>query len=67
MGLNYFFYESFVKKAIQKNISTALTNTCIKKDVFICVNKRLNIRVQICEQVCSIVSGPLFSFPKKIA
>ena len=67
MGLNYFFYDSFVKKAIQKNISIALTNTCIKKDVFICVNKRLNICVQICEQVCSIVSGLLFSFPKKIA
>ena len=30
-----FFYDSIVKKAIQKNFYIALTNTCLNKDIFI--------------------------------
>ena len=47
MSLDSFAYESFVKKAIQKKNYIALTNTCINKDIFTCVNKLLNAQAQI--------------------
>ena len=39
------------------------TNTCINKDVFICVNKLLKW-VQMAEQVCSIACCSVF--PEKL-
>ena len=37
----------FCKKAIEKSFYIALTNTCVNKDVFICMNKLLNARARI--------------------
>ena len=45
-SLDYFVYDSFFKKAIQKNY-IALVNTCVNKDVFIYVSQLLNTCVQI--------------------
>ena len=46
-SLDFFVYDSFVKKAIQKKKkkkNIALINTLL--DIFICVNKLLNARVR---------------------
>ena len=45
-SLDSFVYDSFVKKATQKNY-IALAKTCVKKDVFICVSELLNACVRI--------------------
>ena len=42
----FFCYDYFVRKPIQKN-NIALNNTCVDKNVFICVNKLLNARVML--------------------
>ena len=49
-SLDSFAYKTFVKKAIQKNFYIALTNTCVNKGVFICVNKFLNARARISDR-----------------
>ena len=40
----------FCQKSYSKKNYTALCNTCINKDVFICVNKLLNVHARIGDQ-----------------
>ena len=41
-SLTYFIYDSFVKKAIQKNY-IVLTNTCVNKDVTVWTNSWMHV------------------------
>ena len=50
MSLDSFAYDSLVKKAIPKKVCIALTNTCVNKDAFICVNKQIHI-------ICVLILG----------